>query len=315
MIRDENDELDLETAVSKSLSLKQASNSTGHHPTNQEIWYHSEFIADISDFNNLADNNDPNNVSRMIISKKLDNRLFPDHLLYCEGMPKPTMRGVLHLICSLLIPFGFWHLVIRESNGNGIGQCAAAIYLFGQFFCVFISTIYHIGKYSPQTEIILQKLDHCGIAVCTTAVNYPVSLLLLPSPFGGWFLTISTLSCLWTCWNILERRPGVWRLVVTASVVLFFLPLLAYYMTTYEFLCVLSNIFFMSIGVYIFASRSPDPFPQVFGYHEVFHVFTVIGFLSIYLCNWSVLRRTCNPYHLDRDIFEDVLFPSWFGRL
>jgi hemolysin III len=285
---------------------------------NQEKWFHSEFLPDIEKqqnskqsvdndaFMQLADDQEEQN------RKFHDDRLFPDHPLYCEGMPKPAFRGLLHLLCSLLLPFGFYHLFFLESNSNIIGQLAVAIYLFGQFFCCFISAIYHIGKYSPSTEIILQKLDHCGIAVCTTAINYPVCLLLLPFPYGSYFLLLSTLTCGWTCWNILNRRPGVWRLVVTASTVVFFLPLLAYHMTIYEFLCVLANIVFMCCGVYIFSSKYPDPFPTKFGYHELFHVFTVLGFLSIYFCNWSVIRRTCQPYHLNRDIFEDILFKMIF---
>lgn len=315
MIRDENQELDLESAVSKSLGLNHQKASHPHH-TNQEIWYHSEFIADITDHPELLEDEereDRNNISNVIKSKKFDDRLFPDHLLYCEGMQKPAFRGILHLICSVMLPFVAWQLIVYEANGLFIGQIAASVYISGQFFCCFVSALYHIGKHSPSIEIVLQKLDHCGIAVCTTAVNYPVSLLLLPSPYGGWFLTLSTVFCLWTCWNIFHRRPGVWRLVITASVILFFLPLLAFYMTWYEFSCVIGNIVFMVIGVYIFANRRPDPIPDVFGYHEVFHVFTVLGFICIYLCNWSVIRRTCNPYHMDRDIFEDVLMRYIWG--
>jgi hemolysin III len=283
---------------------------------NQEKWFHSEFLPDIEKQQNQKQSTDNEPFMQFDDEEQNrkfhDDRLFPDHPLYCEGMPKPVFRGLLHLLCSLFLPFAFYHLFFVESNSNVIGQLAVSIYLFGQFFCCFISAVYHIGKYSPSTEIVLQKLDHCGIAVCTTAINYPVCLLLLPFPYGSYFLLLSTLTCGWTVWNLLNRRPGVWRLVVTASSVLFFLPLLAYHMTFYEFLCVLANIVFMCCGVYIFSSKYPDPFPTKFGYHELFHVFTVLGFLSIYLCNLSVIRRTCQPYHIDRDIFEDILYKMIF---
>ena len=34
-----------------------------------------------------------------------------------------------------------------------------------------------------------------------------------------------------------------------------------------------------SIGAVVYAMRRPDPFPRVFGYHEIFHVFVIAGTL------------------------------------
>jgi hemolysin III len=311
MNREGDDDLEGGGGVGQSLlhlGGQQSRNSGGIHgvnssagqrrPSNPEIWFHSEFLAESAE--------------NTFIQKKADDRLFPDHLLYCEGMPKPTFRGFLHLICTVLLPFGLVHLFL-ESNSVFLGQFGVSVYWFGQFFCCCVSALYHIGKFNPATEIVLQKLDHCGIAICTTCINFPVCLLLLPWPEGLVFLFLSVSTCLWVVWNVLvQRRPGVWRLVLTASVIVPFLPLLYSHMTIYEFLCVLGNCFFQSLGVAVFANRSPDPFPRVFGYHEVFHVFTVCGFLSVYLCNWSVVRRTCNPYLVERDIFEDLFLKRFF---
>ena len=245
--------------------------------------------------------------------KKLDDRLFPEHLLYCEGMPRPQYRGVLHLICACLYPFAICHLMF-EANGKMYGYMAALAYGGGSFFCCLISAMYHIGRWNPQVEIFLQKLDHCGIAICTAGVNMPVSLLLLPSPIGECcgFLSLST--CIWTCYNIMNNRPGVWRLIVTAASIVPFSPYLFYYQTLFEFLCFISNCVAMGIGAYIFTNRWPNPFPDSFGYHEVFHVFTVIGFVCIYGCNWSVIHRTCNPYAHEQDI-RMIVYEAIFGSV
>ena len=32
-----------------------------------------------------------------------------------------------------------------------------------------------------------------------------------------------------------------------------------------------------TVGAVIYALKRPDPWPMVFGFHEVFHVFTIIG--------------------------------------
>jgi hemolysin III len=41
-------------------------------------------------------------------------------------------------------------------------------------------------------------------------------------------------------------------------------------------LLVLGGILY-TIGGVIYGLRRPDPFPRVFGYHEVFHVFVIAG--------------------------------------
>jgi predicted membrane channel-forming protein YqfA (hemolysin III family) len=111
----------------------------------------------------------------------------------------------------------------------------------------------------------------------------------------------------------MNNRPGVWRLILCACSIMPFFPLLWIYQFQYEFWSVVGNSACMAIGAYIFSNRWPDPWPSVFGYHEVFHVFTVLGFLFVYCCNWSVIHRTCNPYasQLDvRIIAWNFLFPS-----
>jgi hemolysin III len=241
--------------------------------------------------------------------KKLDDRLFPDFPLYCEGMPRPKLRGVLHLFCALLFPLGFWHLFLT-ANQSTRGKLAVFVYIFGNFFCCLVSAFYHMGQWSAANEIVMQKLDHMGIAICTACVNFPVALLLLPKFWGNLLGFISAGVCLWTCYNIFNNRPGVWRLVLTAMVILPFFPLLWMHLTGFEFLCVVGNSLSMSLGAYVFTTHWPDPVPTLFGYHEVFHVFTVIGFLCIYMCNWSVVHRVCNPYAHELDV--TVILTNYF---
>lgn len=98
--------------------------------------------------------------------KKIDHRLFEDLPLYCEGMERPTCRGALHMLSSLLfLPFALWFL-LKEANGNRAGEVAAVLYIASNFWSYGVSAMYHMGRcFSARTEIVLQKLDHAGIAV------------------------------------------------------------------------------------------------------------------------------------------------------
>lgn len=237
------------------------------------------------------------------VFEKEDGRLFPEYLLYCEGMPRPTLRGVLHLLCALLYPLAVYHLWL-DANGNTLGQIAGLIYITSNFWCVGFSALYHVGRWSVNTEILLQKLDHCGIAIFSAGTNIPVCLLLLPFNYGATLAFLSVVSCAWACWHVANRRPSVWRLIVVASMIAPFFPVLWFYMSAFEFKCMIGNTIVQLIGSIIFTNRFPDPWPSVLGYHELFHICTGFGIMFIYLCNWSVIHRTCNPYAHITDVSE-----------
>ena len=236
-------------------------------------------------------------------NSKADNRLFPQYLLYCEGLPKPALRGVLHLVCTLALPLGMWHLV-TEANGSFYGKIAAVVYISTNMFCYGFSALYHIGKWSIQNEILLQKLDHCGIALLSAGTFFPASLLLLPSDTGFIFFLTTFCTLLWTCYNIFLLKPSSLRQILVIATLLPFMPYLSPIMNYIEFRGTILTIVFQAVGLIIFSRGIPNPWPSRFGYHEIFHVFVVLAGVCVYFINWSIIRRTCNPYAQYTDIIE-----------
>ncbi len=55
--------------------------------------------------------------------KLLDNRLFKEELLYCEGKHKPFLRGKIHL--ASLVFFSSWVLfcLLFKTSNNGFSEC------------------------------------------------------------------------------------------------------------------------------------------------------------------------------------------------
>lgn len=132
----------------------------------------------------------------------------------------------------------------------------------------------------------------------------PSALLLLPSKIGIPFVFISVLACSWTCSRIFQLRPSTWRQVIVAGCCLPFLPICYFYMNRIEWLAVWATISFQLVGLYVFTKRKPDLIPSVFGYHELFHVMVVLAGATVYLLNYSIIHRTCNPYDLHTDVSE-----------
>lgn len=126
-----------------------------------------------------------------LIGKKADGRLYQTYHLYSEGLRRPSLRGRLHLFsAAVLFTFAIWHLT-GEANDNFWGKFAAIVYLSTNIFCYGISGLYHCWIWSPKTEILLQKLDHVGIALlsCGTCVSAPIphSLCQTSSDFLSFF--------------------------------------------------------------------------------------------------------------------------------
>ena len=140
------------------------------------------------------------------ISKKPDDRLYA-YALYCEGRPKPVLRGRLHAFCAALLPIGAWHL-LNEAGDSSYGQIAALVYVATNIFCYGVSGLYHTLTWSPRIEILLQKLDHVGIALLTCGTFLPMQLLLLGpyAPSMTWlFVALELVVLLFVTHNIFVK--------------------------------------------------------------------------------------------------------------
>ena len=96
---------------------------------------------------------------------------------------------------------------------NNIAHVASTMYICSNLWCYGISALYHVGNWSVQTEILLQKLDHCGVAILSTGTMIPCCLLLLPMHIGLLFMSLSIMCSVRTCYYVLRLEPSVSRQV------------------------------------------------------------------------------------------------------
>ena len=116
-----------------------------------------------------------------------------------------------------------WHLIV-EAKGSFWGELAAFFYVGSNMWCYGFSALFHVGTWSVKTEIMLQKLDHCGIAILSCGTFLPVSLLLFAPRVGNMLIWLSCSACIWACWNIMNLRLSIIRLVIVPSCFIPFLP-------------------------------------------------------------------------------------------
>jgi len=183
-------------------------------------------------------------------------------------------------------------MVITDS---AISRVAASIYGVSMALLYGVSAAYHRMARSPKAQRVMRRLDHSMIFVLIAGTYTPVCLVALPTTWG-----ISILVVIWSlaALGIATKVWGTERVLKIANsfyivmgwVALAAVPVLFQSMSHLEFGFLLTGGLLYTIGAYLFYRKRPDPFPAVFGYHEIWHAFTLMAGASHYAMVALVVR-------------------------
>jgi hemolysin III len=199
---------------------------------------------------------------------------------------KPRLRGLSHEIAFFLaIPLGV-ALVLEPETARGrvsaIVFAASVVAMFGA------SALYHRVTWSPGRRPWMRRLDHAGIYALIAGTYTPFGLLVLS---GNW--TIAVLAIVWTGAAAGVALKFLWVdapkwLSAVIGVALGWVGIVAFPQILDRLglapaLLVLAGGVAYTAGAVIYALRRPDPFPAVFGYHELFHLFVIAAVACHYV--------------------------------
>ena len=193
---------------------------------------------------------------------------------------KPLLRGWLHLAwfeASLVA--GTLLAVAAQGRRQAVAVAVYAACLSGLFG---VSALYHRGNWGPTARAVLQRADHAMIFLLIAGTATPVLLLAVPGTAG-----VVGLALLWSVTAVgiaahLARMDAPERLVGGTFIALGAVNVLALPAVWAEagvavtFLVLGGGVLYV-VGAVGYHRRRPDPFPAVFGYHEVFHAFVCAG--------------------------------------
>ncbi len=207
--------------------------------------------------------------------------------------PTPLLRGWLHLACFFVaIPAGWGLVTVAERDVSRLG---AAIYASTVAALFGVSGIYHRQRWTPSVRRRLKRLDHAMIFLMIAGTYTPVCL----SALGGTMGTL-LLIAIWTgaiagvvlaVTAIAERRViGISLYIALGWLAAVALPQLARRLGTVDLALLVAGGVLYTAGAVFLATRWPDPYPRIFGYHEVWHAMVVAAVLCHYLVVRSVLE-------------------------
>lgn len=206
---------------------------------------------------------------------------------------KPRLRGMLHLgSVPLVIAAGIVLIVLSPTTGTKVGAAVftgSALLLFG------VSAIYHRGTWQPAVWALLRRLDHSNIFILIAGTYTAFAMLLLTGD-----ARVQLLVGIWTgaLLGVLFRVfwTGAPRWLYTPLYIglgwfaLFFIPdfidgaarLSDATAVAVAVLLVLGGVFY-TVGGVVYGLKKPNPSPAWFGFHEVFHTFTILAFIAHYV--------------------------------
>jgi hemolysin III len=203
----------------------------------------------------------------------------------------PTWRGRLHswaFVCS--IPAG---VVLVVLAAGATARIAVAVYVVSLAAVFGTSATYHRLARSPIAKRRLQRLDHSMIYVLIAGTYTPLCVLAFPAAWG-----IPILAIVWggALVGIVVKAVDIRRLFVAANALYIVLgwaavvalPVVVTSIRPFGLVLMLTGGIAYTTGAIVFLRRSPDPRPDVFGFHEVWHAFTVIGAVSHFAMIWLI---------------------------
>ena len=199
---------------------------------------------------------------------------------------KPRLRGVSHRWAFFASLFTGVALILVAPTKRAVA--AAMVYALSLSALFGVSALYHEVTWSVPVRRWMRRLDHSMIFLLIAGTYTAFGVLVLPGT-----LALVVLAVVWSgallgvALNMLWIDAPKWfSAIVYISLgwvaVVAFPELVSQLGATATGLIVLGGVFY-SAGAAVYALRRPDPAPEVFGYHEVFHALVIAAAVAHYV--------------------------------
>lgn len=208
---------------------------------------------------------------------------------------KPTWRGWIHAGTFPVALIGGIVLIVLAQGAPA--KWSAVVFMVTSLLLFGNSALYHRLDWSPKTRILLKRIDHANILLLIAGTYTPIATLALEPQKGALLLVLvwsgALLGILFRVFWINAPRwlyVALYLLLGWAAVM--YMGDLLRANVAMMILVVVGGLLYTG-GAIVYAMKKPNPWPGHFGFHEIFHVCTVLAFL----CHWTAcLLIALQPY-------------------
>ena len=190
----------------------------------------------------------------------------------------PALRGRLHQH-TVWFSLGAAALLVALAPADA-ARLTAAIYGVGLNALFIVSAVYHRWPPASRWKPILRRIDHCVIFVFIAASYTPVAALVLEPPSSTIVLVSVWAGALLgvvfsVAWIDAPRLAVALAYIGVGWVIVIALPEIFGDAGAAPAALFLAGGLMYSGGAVVYARQRPDPWPRVFGFHELFHALVI----------------------------------------
>lgn len=198
---------------------------------------------------------------------------------------KPKFRGWLHAGATpFALAAGIVLIVLAPTPGT---RLASAVYAFTGVLLFGVSAVYHRGNWSPKVKRMLKRLDHTNIMLVIAGSYTPLAWALLPPEKASvllWFIWGGAVAGV--LFRLLWLNAPRWLYtpvyIALGLAALIYIPDFFRILPAAAVLVCVGGAMYIA-GAVIYALKKPNPSLDWFGFHEIFHAFTLAGFACHYI--------------------------------
>ncbi|MGI8668085.1 MAG: PAQR family membrane homeostasis protein TrhA [Jatrophihabitans sp.] len=204
----------------------------------------------------------------------------------------PRLRGWLHTYAAAVsVVAGACLVAVAAALRGDRAALATTIYAVTVTLLFTTSALYHRRGWGPTGHRLMKRLDHSMIFVFIAGTYTPFAVLTLPRTSSIAVLVVVWTGALFgvvlkTTWPNAPRLIGVPLYIALGWIAVFLLPQLLHSFGVAALVLIATGGVLYTLGALAYGFRRPNPYPATFGFHEVFHLCTLVAATCHYVAVW-----------------------------
>lgn len=199
---------------------------------------------------------------------------------------KPFLRGRFHEGAAFASAGA--SIVLFEKCTSLVSALSIVIYSLSLIGLFTISGLYHRIQWDERKRAIMRRLDHAAIFALIAGTMTPFFLLALD---GSQSIQATTLIWVVAIAGILQSvfwtKAPKWLAaifyVITGWLVMPYFSQITAIIGDFDAILIVIGGVIYTIGAVIYATKKPNPWPKMFGYHEIFHICVIVGAIAHFI--------------------------------
>jgi hemolysin III len=212
------------------------------------------------------------------------------HTQFLDPDYTPLLRGWSHAVAAVAAVV-VTILLLAQTYTDPVRFLSLLVFGLSMINLYLGSAVYHLGRWQGRRATVMQAIDHANIFLLIAGTYTPICVNVLSGS-----LRIQVLSVVWivavagasvTIWTIRLPRWATTALYLGMGwIVLPAIPQLMQRLPWQALALLITGGVLYSIGAVVYALKRPNLLPRVFGFHELFHLFTIAAGAAFIAMIW-----------------------------